>query len=257
MNIIPAIDILDGRCVRLYQGDYERTQIFNDNPVDVAKRWVDEGATKLHLVDLDGAKAGQPVNQKTIEAIIKAVDVPIQVGGGLRNYSAVASVLALGVKQAILGTVAVERPQLVSHLCQEFPGQIIVGIDARDGKVATKGWLETSEILATDLARQMAKLKVAAIVYTDIHRDGTLKGPNLEALRELATAINIPTIASGGISSITDLLSLLALEPMGVEGVIVGRALYTGNINLTEANQAVGQGRWQDIPPNLGYSAFA
>ncbi len=257
MNIIPAIDILGGRCVRLYQGDYERTQVFNDNPVDVAKRWVDEGATKLHLVDLDGAKAGQPVNQKTIEAIVKAVDVPVQVGGGLRNYSAVASVLALGVQQAILGTVALERPQLVSNLCQEFSGQIIVGIDARDGKVATKGWLETSEVLATDLARQMAKFKVAAIVYTDIHRDGTLKGPNIEALRELATAVNIPVIASGGVSSITDLLSLLTLEPIGVKGAIVGRALYTGDISLTEANQAVGQGRWQDVPPNLGYSAFA
>jgi len=257
MNIIPAIDILGGRCVRLYQGNYERTQVFNDNPVDVAKRWVKEGATKLHLVDLDGAKAGQPVNQKTIEAIVKAVDVPVQVGGGLRNYSAVASLLALGVQQAILGTVALERPQLVSNLCQEFSGQIIVGIDARDGKVATKGWLETSEVLATDLARQMAKYKVAAIVYTDIHRDGTLKGPNIEALRELATAVNIPVIASGGVSSITDLLSLLALEPIGVEGAIVGRALYTGDISLTEANQAVGQGRWQDVPPNFGYSAFA
>ncbi len=257
MNIIPAIDILGGRCVRLYQGDYERTQVFNDNPVDVAKKWVDEGATKLHLVDLDGAKAGQPVNQKTIEAIVKAVDVPVQVGGGLRNYSTVASILALGVQQAILGTVALERPQLVSNLCQEFSGQIIVGIDARDGKVATKGWLETSEVLATDLARQMAKFKVAAIVYTDIHRDGTLKGPNIEALRELATSVNIPVIASGGVSSITDLLSLLSLEPIGVEGAIVGRALYTGDLSLTEANQAVGQGRWQDVPPNLGYSAFA
>jgi phosphoribosylformimino-5-aminoimidazole carboxamide ribotide isomerase len=257
MNIIPAIDILGGRCVRLYQGDYERSQIFNDHPVDVAKRWVDEGATKLHLVDLDGAKAGLPVNQKTIEAIVKAVDVPIQVGGGLRNYSAVASILALGVQHAILGTIAIERPQLVSNLCQEFPGQIIVGIDARDGKVATKGWLETSDVLATDLAKSMAKLKVAAIVYTDIHRDGTLKGPNLDALRELATAIDIPVIASGGISSISDLLSLLALEPTGVEGAIIGRALYTGDISLTEANQAVGQGRWQDVPPDLGYSAFA
>ena len=256
MNIIPAIDILGGRCVRLYQGDYDRTQVFNDNPVNVAKKWVDEGATKLHLVDLDGAKAGQPVNQKSIEAIVKAVDVPVQLGGGLRNYSAVASVLALGVQHAILGTVAIERPQLVSNLCQEFPGQIIVGIDARDGKVATKGWLETSEILATDLARQMAKFKVAGIVYTDIHRDGTLKGPNIEALRELATVVNVPVIASGGISSITDLLSLLALEPIGVESAIVGRALYTGDLSITEANQAVGQGRWQDVPPDLGSSAF-
>ena len=257
MNIIPAIDILGGRCVRLYQGDYEQTEIFNDNPVDVAKRWVDDGATKLHLVDLDAAKAGQPVNQKTIEAIIKAVNIPIQVGGGLRNYSTVASMLAIGVQQAILGTVAIEQPQLVSEFCQEFPGQIIVGIDARDGKVATKGWLETSEVLATDLARQMAQMKVAAIIYTDIHRDGTLKGPNIEALRELATVVSIPVMASGGISSITDLLSLLALETIGVRDVIIGRALYTGDIILQEANQAVGQGRWQDVPPNLGSSTFA
>ncbi|ABG52787.1 1-(5-phosphoribosyl)-5-[(5-phosphoribosylamino)methylideneamino] imidazole-4-carboxamide isomerase [Trichodesmium erythraeum IMS101] len=256
MNIIPAIDILGGRCVRLYQGDYKQTQIFNDNPVDVAKRWADEGATKLHLVDLDAAKVGQPVNQKTIEAIIKAVDIPIQVGGGLRNYSTVASLLALGVQQAILGTVAIEQPELVSDFCQKFPGQIIVGIDARDGKVATKGWLETSQVLATDLALQMAKLKVAAIIYTDIHRDGTLKGPNIEALRELATAVSIPVIASGGISSINDLLNLLALETIGVKGAIVGRALYTGGISLKEANQAVGQGRWQDVPPNLGSSTF-
>ncbi len=257
MNIIPAIDILGGRCVRLFQGDYKLTEVFNDNPVDVAKKWIESGASKLHLVDLDGAKEGKPVNHETIKAIIKAVDVPVQVGGGLRNYSAVASVLALGVQHAIIGTVAVERPQLISHLCQEFPGQIMVGIDARDGKVATKGWLDTSEILATDLARQMAKLKVATIVYTDIHRDGTLNGPNIEALRELATAINIPVIASGGVSSITDLLSLLALEPIGVEGAIIGRALYTGDISITEANQAVGQGRWQDVIPDLGYSTFA
>jgi len=257
MNIIPAIDILGGRCVRLYQGDYEQTEIFNDNPVDVAKKWVDQGATKLHLVDLDAAKAGKPVNQKTIEAIVKAVDVPVQVGGGLRNYAAVADVLALGVQQAILGTIAIEQPQLVSDFSQEFPDQIIVGIDARDGKVATKGWLETSKVLATDLARQMAKFKVAGIIYTDIHRDGTLKGPNIEALRELATVVSIPVIASGGISSITDLLSLLALETIGVKGAIVGRALYTGDISLTEANQAVGQGRWQDVPPNFGSSTFA
>ncbi|MCL2930892.1 MAG: 1-(5-phosphoribosyl)-5-[(5-phosphoribosylamino)methylideneamino]imidazole-4-carboxamide isomerase [Trichodesmium sp. MAG_R03] len=257
MNIIPAIDILGGRCVRLYQGDYQQTQIFNDNPVDVAKRWVDEGATKLHLVDLDAAKAGQPVNHKTIEAIIKAVHIPVQVGGGLRNYSAVASMLAIGVQHVILGTVAIEQPQLVSDFCQEFPGQIIVGIDARDGKVATKGWLETSEVLATNLALQMAQFKVAAIIYTDIHRDGTLKGPNIGALRELATVVSIPVIASGGISSITDLLSLLALETIGVKDAIVGRALYTGDISLAEANQAVGQGRWQDVPPNLGYSTFA
>ncbi|NEP43812.1 MAG: 1-(5-phosphoribosyl)-5-[(5-phosphoribosylamino)methylideneamino]imidazole-4-carboxamide isomerase, partial [Okeania sp. SIO2H7] len=234
MNVIPAIDILEGRCVRLYQGDYSQSETFNENPVEVAKQWADQGATRLHLVDLDGAKAGQPVNQKTIEAIVKAVDVPVQLGGGLRNYASVADVLALGVERAILGTVAVEKPELVGQLCGEFPGQIVVGIDARNGKVATKGWLETSEVLATELAQRMAKLGVAAIVYTDIHRDGTMAGPNIPALRELASAIAIETIASGGISSITDLLSLLALEPIGVKSAIVGRALYTGDILLKE-----------------------
>lgn len=256
MNVIPAIDLLDGRCVRLYQGDYSQSETFNENPVDVAKQWADQGASRLHLVDLDGAKAGQPVNQKSIEAIVKAVDVPVQLGGGLRNYASVANVLALGVERAILGTVAVEEPELVGELCQEFPGQIVVGIDARNGKVATKGWLETSEVLATDLAIRMAKLGVAAIVYTDIHRDGTMAGPNIPALRELASGVGIEAIASGGISSITDLLGLLALEPLGVKAAIVGRALYTGDIILKEAIQAVGNGRWQDVPPDFGGSSL-
>lgn len=256
MNVIPAIDLLDGRCVRLYQGDYSQSETFNENPVDVAKQWADQGASRLHLVDLDGAKAGQPVNQKSIEAIVKAVDLPVQLGGGLRNYASVANVLALGVERAILGTVAVEEPELVGELCQEFPGQIVVGIDARNGKVATKGWLETSEVLATDLAIRMAKLGVAAIVYTDIHRDGTMAGPNIPALRELASGVGIEAIASGGISSITDLLGLLALEPLGVKAAIVGRALYTGDIILKEAIQAVGNGRWQDVPPDFGGSSL-
>lgn len=256
MEIIPAIDILEGCCVRLYQGDYARSQIYNQEPVAVAKEWVAQGATRLHLVDLDGAKKGEPVNLKAIAAIINAVDVPVQVGGGLRTRAAVADLLAIGAHQVILGTVAVEQPQLVAQLCAEFPQQIIVGIDARDGKVATRGWLETSEILATELGQQMAKLGVAAIIYTDIHRDGTLKGPNLAALREMAQAVDIPVIASGGVSSITDLLSLLALEPLGVRSVIIGRALYTGDISLKEALQAVGPGRWQDVPPDLGFSAF-
>lgn len=256
MEIIPAIDILEGCCVRLYQGDYTRSQIYNQEPVAVAKEWVAQGATRLHLVDLDGAKKGEPVNLKAIAALINAVDVPVQVGGGLRTRAAVADLLAIGAHQVILGTVAVEQPQLVAQLCAEFPQQIIVGIDARDGKVATRGWLETSEILATELGQQMAKLGVAAIIYTDIHRDGTLKGPNLAALREMAQAVDIPVIASGGVSSITDLLSLLALEPLGVRSVIIGRALYTGDISLKEALQAVGPGRWQDVPPDLGFSAF-
>ncbi|WNZ23736.1 1-(5-phosphoribosyl)-5-[(5-phosphoribosylamino)methylideneamino]imidazole-4-carboxamide isomerase [Leptolyngbya sp. NK1-12] len=257
MEVIPAIDLLEGRCVRLYQGDYAQSEVFDDNPVAVARQWVDQGATCLHLVDLDGAKAGQPMNQMAIEAIVRAVDVPVQVGGGLRDRQSVAELLKLGVQRVILGTVAVEQPDLVAQLSQEFPSQIVVGIDARNGKVATRGWLETSEVEAVQLAQQMAELGVAAIIYTDIHRDGTLQGPNREALRELASAITIPVIASGGVSSVTDLLNLLTLEPIGVTGAIVGRALYTGNIELKEAIRAVGQGRWQDIPPDFGSSAFA
>lgn len=257
MEVIPAIDLLDGKCVRLYQGDYNQSQVFNDDPIAVARQWEAEGATRLHLVDLDGAKVGHPVNLDAIRSIVEALEIPVEVGGGLRDRDSVASLLSTGVRWAILGTVAVEQPELVAQLCGEFPEQIIVGIDARNGKVATKGWLETSEVLATDLAERMAQLGAAAIIYTDIHRDGTMQGPNLEALRNLASIAAIPVIASGGVSSLTDLLSLLALEPQGVTGAIVGKALYTGDVSLTEAVRAVGQGRWQDIPPDFGSSAFA
>jgi phosphoribosylformimino-5-aminoimidazole carboxamide ribotide isomerase len=257
MEVIPAIDLLEGRCVRLYQGDYAQAETFDENPVSVARQWAEQGATRLHVVDLDGAKAGHPVNVQAIEAIVRAVDVPIQVGGGLRDRASAAALFKLGVQRIILGTVAVEQPDLVRELCQEFPGQIVVGIDARNGLVATRGWLETSQVTAIDLAQQMATFGIAAIIYTDIHRDGTLQGPNLEALRVLANGASLPILASGGMSSVTDLLSLLALEPLGVTGAIVGRALYTGDIVLKEALRAVGQGRWQDIPPDFGSSALA
>ena len=254
MEVIPAIDLLDGKCVRLYQGDYNQASVFNDNPVEVARQWASEGATRLHVVDLDGAKEGKSVNLPVIEAIANAIDIPVQVGGGLRDRAGVTRLLDTGVRQAILGTVAVEKPELVTELCREFPQRIVVGIDARNGMVATRGWLEISEVAATDLAQRMAQQGAAAIIYTDIHRDGTLSGPNMEALRELAESINIPVIASGGVSSLTDLLSLLSLEPIGVTGVIVGRAIYTGDVSLKEAVRAVGDGRWQDIPPDTGTS---
>jgi phosphoribosylformimino-5-aminoimidazole carboxamide ribotide isomerase len=256
MQVIPAIDLLNGRCVRLYQGDYEKSEVFGENPADTAKKWVDEGATRLHVVDLDGAKAGKVVNLSAIEAIVNAVSIPVEVGGGLRGKESVQQLFNIGVEWAILGTVAVEKPQLVQQLAEEFPQKIIVGIDARNGKVATRGWLETSEVLATQLAVQMQEFGAAEVIYTDIHRDGTLSGPNLDALRELAAVVDIPIIASGGVSSVTDLLSLLALEPQGVTGAIVGRALYTGDISLREAVRAVGDGRIQDIPPG-GFSTFA
>ncbi|MBC7969879.1 MAG: 1-(5-phosphoribosyl)-5-[(5-phosphoribosylamino)methylideneamino]imidazole-4-carboxamide isomerase [Verrucomicrobia bacterium] len=257
MEVIPAIDLLEGRCVRLYQGDYAQAETFDENPGSVARQWADQGATRLHVVDLDGAKAGHPVNVSAIEAIVRAVDVPLQVGGGLRDRASAAALFKLGVQRVILGTVAVEQPDLVRELCQEFPEQIVVGIDARNGLVATRGWLETSQVTAIDLAQQMADFGIAAIIYTDIHRDGTLQGPNLDALRALANGVSVPIIASGGMSSVTDLLSLLALEPLGVTGAIVGRALYTGDIVLKEALRAVGQGRWQDVPPDFGSSALA
>ncbi len=248
MDVIPAIDLLGGQCVRLYQGDYGQAEVFGKDPVAMAQHWAEQGATRLHLVDLDGAKEGTPVNHGVIAAIAQALSIPIQVGGGLRDRDSVARLLDLGVRNAILGTVAVEQPELVQKLCTEFPGQITVGIDARDGKVATRGWLETSEVMATDLAQRMADYGAAAIIYTDIHRDGTMEGPNLESLRALAESLSIPVIASGGVSSLTDLLSLLALEPLGVSGAIVGRAIYTGDVNIKEANAAVGAGRWQDAP---------
>jgi len=248
MDVIPAIDLLDGQCVRLYQGDYDQSEVFNTDPVAVAQQWAEAGATRLHLVDLDGAKAGTPKNWDAIKAIAAAVDIPIQVGGGLRDRDRVEGLFELGVTFAILGTAAVENPDLVGELSQAFPGQIIVGIDARNGKVATRGWLETSTVEATALAKQMSERGAAAIIYTDIHRDGTLQGPNMEALRELANHIEIPVIASGGVSSIRDLLSLLSLVPAGVSGAIVGKALYTGAISLSEAIRAVGPGRWQDVP---------
>jgi phosphoribosylformimino-5-aminoimidazole carboxamide ribotide isomerase len=254
MEVIPAIDLLGGNCVRLYQGDYAQSQVFGQDPVAVAKQWQDQGATRLHLVDLDGAKSGEPVNLPVIAKVTEALDIPVQVGGGLRDRARVQQLLNLGVQRAILGTVAVEKPELVGELCQEFPGQIVVGIDARNGKVATKGWLETSEVEATELAGRMAKLGAAAIIYTDIHRDGTLQGPNMAALRELAESIDIPVIASGGVSSIRDLVNLLKLVPIGVTGAIVGRAIYTGDVDLQAAIRAV---TWRDVPPDGEMSFLA
>jgi phosphoribosylformimino-5-aminoimidazole carboxamide ribotide isomerase len=252
MDIFPAIDLLGGQCVRLYQGDYAQSQVFNENPVAVAEAWQAEGATKLHLVDLDGAKAGQPVNLGVISQIMKAVQgkMTVQVGGGLRNGDSVKALLDLGVDRAILGTVAIEQPQLVQELCQRYPHQIVIGIDAKDGMVATKGWVETSTVKATDLAQQMATWGAAAIIYTDIQRDGTLVGPNMPALREVADHTTVPVIASGGVGTVADLLNLLTLETSGVSGIIIGKALYTSAFTVTDALRAVGPGRWQDVPPS-------
>jgi len=252
MDIIPAIDLLGGKCVRLYQGDYQQAEIFSANPAEMAEKFVQDGATRLHLVDLDGAKLGKIINLNAIESILEKVTIPVQVGGGIRTQESAEKLIQMGVARVILGTVAIENPNLVARLCQSYPGQIIVGIDARNGKVATKGWLENTQVSAIELASTMSQLGAAAIIYTDIARDGTLSGPNIPALRELASQISIPVIASGGVSSLGDLLSLLSLESLGVEGVIIGKAIYTGAIDIQQAVRAIGPGRWQDVPPDLG-----
>lgn len=256
MEVIPAIDILAGQCVRLYQGDYQKAKVYDTDPVSVAQKWVSKGARYLHLVDLDGAKLGKPVNTETIQRIVSTVSIPVQVGGGLRDWESLQTLLDIGVSRVIVGTVAVEKTSEVQKWCEKLPGRVMIGIDARNGQVATRGWLETSSLEAIALVQQFTT-QAAGIIYTDIQRDGTLTGPNLDALRQLAQATEIPVIASGGISSLTDLLSLSALEPLGVTGVIVGKALYTGNVDLKEAIQAIGPGRLQDIPLDGDLPTFA
>ncbi len=247
MEIIPAIDLLDGACVRLHKGDYDQVTRFSEDPVAQALSWQSQGATRLHLVDLDGAKRGEPINDAAVRAITAALDIPVQLGGGVRSLERAEELIACGLDRVILGTVAIEQPELVQELAQRHPGRIVVGIDANDGRVATRGWVEQSDALATDLAKQFSAAGIAAIITTDIATDGTLAGPNLEALRTMAQCSTVPMIASGGIGCMADLLSLLPLEPLGVTGVIVGRALYDGRVDLAEAIAALGEARLQDV----------
>jgi len=249
MDVIPAIDLLEGQCVRLHQGDYDQVTRFHADPVAQALEWQRQGARRLHLVDLDGARSGLPTNDGIVRAITSALTIPVQLGGGVRSAERAQELLACGLDRVILGTVAVEEPALVRKLARQYPGRIVVGIDARDGRVATRGWLEASTMEAPALAASLADSGVAALITTDIATDGTLAGPNLPFLRTMAEASSLPVIASGGIGSLTDLLSLLSLEHLGVQGVIVGRALYDGRVELAEALQAVGPERWQDVEP--------
>lgn len=246
MEILPAIDLLDGRCVRLHQGDYDQVTQFHDDPVEQAMEWQRQGARRLHLVDLDGARRGTPVNDATVQAITDALSIPVQMGGGIRDERRAEELLDIGLDRIILGTVAIEQPKLVTRLARRCPGRIVVGIDAKDGKVATRGWLEHSNVDAIDLAARFSDSGIAGLITTDILTDGTLEGPNTIFLRAVAEASAVPVIASGGVGCLSDLLSLLSLAPLGVEGVIVGRALYDGSVDLREALQAVGPERWQD-----------
>lgn len=235
MNIYPAIDLKDGACVRLVRGDMDQATVFNVDPAVQAQSFVDSGFRRLHLVDLNGAFEGKPVNADPVERILKTVKLPVQLGGGIRDLATIAMWLEKGVSRVILGTVALREPELVKQACKAFPGQVAVGIDAREGYVAVAGWAETSTIKALDLALKFEDCGVAAIIYTDINRDGAMGGVNVESTADLAAHLTTPVIASGGVSSIDDLKALKAEAHTGIEGVIIGRALYDGRVDPAEA----------------------
>ncbi len=235
MIILPAIDLKEGCCVRLEQGLMEKDTVYHDDPAAQARIWQEQGGEFLHIVDLDGAFAGVPKNREAIKAIVAAIDIPCELGGGVRDLETIEAYLALGVDRVILGTVAKENPALVEEACRKFPGRIVVGIDAKDGLVAVRGWADVTEKKATELAREMEGFGVEAIIYTDIARDGMMQGPNIKATKALAEAISIPVIASGGVSSLKDIRNLMEIEASGVTGVITGKAIYSGAIDLRKA----------------------
>ncbi|SEQ08275.1 1-(5-phosphoribosyl)-5-[(5-phosphoribosylamino)methylideneamino] imidazole-4-carboxamide isomerase [Ectothiorhodospira magna] len=242
MLVIPAIDLKDGKCVRLRQGRMDDSTIFSESPVEMAARWVDEGARRLHLVDLDGAIAGRPRNAEIIgEIVSRFPDLPVQVGGGIRDDDTVQAYLDAGVQWVIIGTKAVSAPHFVNDLCLEFPGHIIVGLDAKNGKVAIDGWSKLSHHDVEDMARHFEQDGVAGIIFTDISRDGMMQGVNVDSTVSLARGVNIPVFASGGVTSIEDIRRLCAVEDEGVTGVIVGRALYEGTLSLAEAQALADQ----------------
>jgi len=235
MLIIPAIDLKEGKCVRLEQGLMDKATVYSDDPATTARFWEDQGAELLHVVDLNGAFAGVPKNLDAIKAIRAAIKIPIEVGGGIRDLDTIMTLVSIGINRIILGTAAIENPSFVREACREFPDTIIVGIDAKEGLVAIKGWAEVTKVQARDLALQMQEYGVIAIIYTDIKRDGMLSGPNIEATQALAKALHIPVIASGGVHTMKDIENLLAVRHSGVSGVITGKAIYSGSLNLREA----------------------
>lgn len=237
MILFPAIDLKDGTCVRLVRGEMDQSTTFNDDPAAQAREFAGAGFEWIHIVDLNGAFAGKPVNADAVAAIVGAVDLPVQLGGGIRSMDTIARWLETGVQRVILGTAALKDPDLVRRACEQYPGRIVVGIDARDGRVAVEGWAETSEVKALDLALRFENDGVAAIVYTDIDRDGAMQGVNVDATVDLAFALTTPVIASGGVRGLSDLADLKTNENVGIEGVISGRAIYDGRLDPEEALQ--------------------
>ena len=240
MQVWPAIDLRGGKCVRLEQGDYQRETVFGDDPAEMARHWVAQGATCLHLVDLDGARDGQGANRDAIVAIRHAVDVPLQVGGGIRDDQTIATLLDLGLDRLVVGTRAVRDPDWFKQACEKHPRQLVAGIDAKNGQVATDGWLEVSEVAAIEMANNLAASPLAAIVYTDIAKDGMLQGPNLDAMGEMNAATTVDVIASGGVTTKEDVRQLAAL---GMAGCIVGRSFYEGRMTLEDALAAASEGQ--------------
>jgi phosphoribosylformimino-5-aminoimidazole carboxamide ribotide isomerase len=241
MNIIPAVDIKDGRCVRLLQGKMDAETIFSDDPTSMARQWDRMGADLIHVVDLDGAITKRPQHIEIIKSIVDSVSAKVQVGGGIRNLETIDQYISSGIERVIIGTEAIRNPELVDAACQSFPDRIVVGIDARNGRVAIEGWTEDTEMDAIELAKRFEDSGVAVINFTDIHRDGMQTGPNIEETRRLAESVDIPVVASGGVSTLEDIRNLIPLEPVGVVGVITGKALYSGTLNFEEALRLVSQ----------------
>ncbi len=235
MIIIPAVDIRQGKCVRLRQGRQDQETVFSDDPAAMALRWADAGARLIHVIDLDGAFNQRPQNLEAIKKIVSSIDTPIQVGGGIRDARTIETYMTLGVAKVIIGTEAIRNPDMIKKAALDYPGRIVVAIDARDGKVAIEGWTETTQASAIDLAKKFEDCGVAAINFTDIHRDGMQTGPNIEQTRHLAESINVPVVASGGVATLNDIKNLLPLEAVGVTGVITGNALYSGSLDLKAA----------------------
>ena len=239
MILLPAIDLMDGQVVRLVRGDYDQKTVYSDDPAATAKKFADMGAEMIHLVDLDGAKSGHPVNKDAIKAIVDAAGIPVEVGGGIRTIDTIQEYFDLGASQIVLGTAAIKNPDFVLSAADLFPDRIFVGIDVKDGKPATRGWLDTVDADPITLARKFATMGAGGIVYTDISRDGMLQGANIEGLKEFAEAIDIPVTASGGVTTIDDIKAIAGLQQYGVLAVIVGKAIYDGTIDLAEAIELV------------------